>query len=288
MSSPPSTKMTTLPESPEPSRDRKDKPKKAKRTSSSSSPGSADAAQLVAKKGSAVKPPAPLSAVDWAWDTKPYVISFPLPLCNDTLPVLEKKLSLLRNVVESGEPLARATGWQAADSEDNLVYQWVRKNLTPLEFSLYVAWKEGIPPPSVDWTKAQENDGKPEYKARPCFIGALADLYPEQSITDREAVWFVTTYPDDLPLLTAIAKVQEAGLVFISEEALWTSPEQGEVQTARRIVSAATASLEAARDESEALIRNIKRSIRFISTREGVLEGKAIDFEKRMRDGILR
>jgi hypothetical protein len=278
--------MTTLPESPlEPHRERKDKPKKAKRTSSSCLPVTTDAAPVIAKE-CAVKPLAPLSIVNWAWDTKTYTIPFPLPLCNDSLPVLEKKLGLLRNVVESAESLARATGWQAADSKDDLAYQWVRKNLTPSEFSRYVAWKEGIPPPAVDWSKAMDDDGKPEYQARPCFITALAILYPEQTITDREAVWFVTTYPDDLPLLTAITQVQEADLLFINDEALWIGPEQAEAQTAKRIVATATASLEAARHESEALVRSIKRSIRFISTREGVLEGKVIEFEKRMRAGM--
>lgn len=287
MSSPPSTKITTLPElSPLPDRDRKDRPKKAKRASSSSSSVPKEATSANTKKECAVNPLAPLSTVNWAWDTKAYTITFPLPLCNDTLPVLEKKLALLRNVIESGESLARATGWQAADTEDDLAYQWVRRNLTPSEFSRYVSWKEGIPPPSVDWSKAMDDDGKPEYQARPCFITALATLYPEQTITDREAVWFVTAYSDDLPLLTAITQVQEADLLFISEEALWVSPEQAEVQTAKRIVAAATAGLESARDESEALARSIKRSIRFITTREGVLEDKVTEIEKRMRAGI--
>jgi hypothetical protein len=212
-----------------------------------------------------------------------------LPLSTDEAYLTEEKLLLLRAVVERGESLARATDWLAADDDDDLAYRWVRSNLTPTEFSRYILWKECSSVPAVPWIGFQGNvDEEPERKVRKPFVDALNTLYPHESVTPEQACRFFLTYPDDMPLVRAVAKVQQADVLFITRLALWTSPEKGEAQTAKRIVAAATSSLAATPDVPEAIARSIRQSIRVLNTREGALECKVVEFECRMRDGIAK
>jgi hypothetical protein len=91
-----------------------------------------------------------------------------------------------------------------------------------------------------------------------------------------------------MPLVHAIAKLQQAGLIFVCEEALWISPDKAEVQTARMVVSTATASIKATPNVPEVISRSIRRSIRFINARKWALESKVIEVEDRLRKDIAK
>lgn len=237
-----------------------------------------------------IKFSAPLSNVYWRCSMKPYLALYSLPSCNDDAASTEKKVHLLRDVIERGESLARATGWKAAGDEDDLESRWVCRNLTPSEVSRYIAWQESGSSPPVEWKYAREDaiDEKKESKDWLSLTGALMTLYPGQLVTRKQAFWFAQTQLHAMLLVQAIAKLQQAGLIFICEEALWISPDKAEVQTAKMIVSAATASLEATPNVPEVISRSIRRSIRFINARKWALESKVIEVENRLRNEIAK
>lgn len=240
-------------------------------------------------KACTAKAPSPLSTVNWCWDTQSCATIAELPLCTDNATSAERKLLLLRGIVERGESLARATGWLAADDDEDLAYRWVRNNLTPSEFSRYIAWKECSSLPAIPWLKfPSDTYEEPESKIWNPLVDALNTIYPGHNISPEQAQWFASTYSDDMPLVRAVVKTRQAGLIFITELALWTSPEKGEAQTAKRIVAAATSSLTPTPDVPEAIARSIRQSIRVLNTREGALECKVVELEYRMRGGMAK
>jgi hypothetical protein len=237
-----------------------------------------------------IKFSAPLNNVYWRYSVKPCVGLCLLPSCSDDAASTEKRIHLLRDVIERGGSLARATGWKAAGDEDDLESRWVCSNLTPSEISRYIAWQESGSCPPVRWSDAGEDkiDEKKESKDWISIAAALNTLYPSQFVTRTQAYWFAQTQLHAMPLVQAIAKLQQAGLIFVCEEALWISPDKAEVQTARMIVSAATASLKATPNVPEVISRSIRRSIRFINARKWALESKVIEIEDRLRKDIAK
>jgi hypothetical protein len=136
-----------------------------------------------------IKFSAPLSNVYWRCSMKPYLPLYSLPACSDSAASTEKRIHLLREVIERGESLARATAWKAAGDEDDLESRWVCSHLTPSEISRYIAWQESGSCPPVRWSDAREDkiDDKKESKDWMSIVSALNTLYSPQFVTRTQA-----------------------------------------------------------------------------------------------------
>lgn len=233
---------------------------------------------------------APISNVNWDSSKEGFLTPLPLPTKDDDLATAAKKMRDLQAVVENGQSLALATHWKWAEDENRLEARWVAKHLSSQEFAQYVAWQEGVAPPSVDWNgsawtsndwanNVSKKHRHPSYK----LIPALEILYPEKDIRAREAYCFNLDQCHARPLVSAVLKVERAGLFFLKDLALWITADKAEVVTVKRAVASGTRKLGKEPDLLDEDVQSIRTSIRIIQTRLFALHCKVLAYEEGLK-----
>ncbi|PWN19915.1 hypothetical protein BCV69DRAFT_213189 [Microstroma glucosiphilum] len=225
--------------------------------------------------------------IDWSIKVDPKSSPLPLPQLDDDLRTTARKLYDLQTTVESGKSLARATHWREVDS-DATVETRLATILTQEEHKQYIAWRRGRSGPLVLW-------GASPRRALPCpekqerryrtLAWALNAVYPGEYLNADNVAWFQYHQRPAMPLLHAIVKVRQEGLLYLLGRQLWTRPERAELQTARKIIAATSiqlARLNACTLWEKQLVNEIKASLMLIQNREHWTQRKVTAWKLRI------
>lgn len=223
--------------------------------------------------------------IDWSIEVDSGSSPLALPHPDDNLDMIADKLYDLQTTVESGKSLARATHWQQVQA-DATVDSRLATMLTEEERKQYIAWRRGRSAPLVFWNtlprRALSEKQERQYRT---LTWALNTVYSGEYLSADNVAWFQHHQGQAMPLLHAIVKVRQEGLLYLLGRQLWTRPEIAELQTVRNILAATSphlARLKACTIQGEELTNEIKASLVLLQNRERWIERKVVAWKQRI------
>lgn len=223
--------------------------------------------------------------IDWSIEIDPSSSPLPLPHPDDDLTTTSDKLYDLQTTVESGKSLARATHWQHVQA-DATVDRRLATIMTEEERIQYIAWRRGRSAPLVYWNtlprRALSEKEEGQYRT---LMWALNTVYPSEYLSADNVAWFSYHQGQAMPLLHAIVKVRQEGLLYLLGRQLWTRPEIAELQTVSRILAATSphlARLNACTLQDKELKNEMKASLLLLQNRERWIERKVTAWKERL------
>ncbi|KAI9225335.1 MAG: hypothetical protein DHS80DRAFT_33807 [Piptocephalis tieghemiana] len=197
-----------------------------------------------------------------------------LPSHLDTLEELEEKMGKLIECVKQGYSLASATGSQELQgSYIENPEERAKSRMQDIELKLYRAWKGGrVPLPpynslvnSITTPIGINGQGKRMRRAE-----ALDRMYGVRGSTVDNATWWITTYPELIPLINAISRVigAERETIPLVHHQQVMPGESAEIRIIDSIVATSRHIINQHMAKVRNVVRRVNESISLIETRK--------------------
>ncbi|RYP04009.1 hypothetical protein DL764_004741 [Monosporascus ibericus] len=163
-----------------------------------------------------------------------------IPQSNDSINVLQRKLTALADAVCRGQSIAVMTNYAASTIQQRDPVKIAVSEMPPQELDFWSLYAEGkYPLPKVDW---DDNRGSLPTSARPLRTArrraeALNRLYKTDNADPSHAVWFTKNEDFHLPLVKAMARVIGAERNLLGGQGALDATQIADLQSINEILS---------------------------------------------------
>lgn len=197
-----------------------------------------------------------------------------MPACSDGLDEIVSKMQEIVKVVENGFSAAVATEFGAVAHREQDLENIAKITMTVAEKEQYEAFKEGVPLPRFDWNLNKrivlmEESTRELYVKRAAAMGVI---YNKSDVLPEHYFWLAKNWEYALPLVTAVAKVQEFRQDLAKACETLSEKEEAEIRTLRAINGIATYRMDVAYSRLNQRAADIDYCKEILQAREHALQ----------------